>query len=842
MVQRHAESPRVTALLGPTNTGKTHMAVERMLAHRSGMIGFPLRLLAREIYDRVVSLCGPQAVALVTGEEKYVPPRARYFLCTVEAMPLDRPVDFLAIDEIQLAADRERGHVFTDRLLHARGTAETMLLGAETMRPLIRVLVPEASFIRRPRLSGLSHDGHRKLSRLAGRSAVIAFSAEAVYGLAEEMRSLRGGCAVILGALSPRTRNAQVEMYQSGEVDYLVATDAIGMGLNMDIEHVAFSADRKFDGRGTRRLRTAELAQIAGRAGRYMANGTFGTTGTLEPFEPPVIEALENHRFPPIREAYWRNSALSFASIEALLQCLEATPAQPGLRRAHNGDDHLALLALARDPDIAAIACTREHVALLWEACQIPDYRKTMAEAHIRLVRQIYLHLVELGHLPNDWVAAHIGRLDRVDGDLDTLTTRISHVRTWTYVSHRAGWIAANAEWQERTRALEDRLSDALHERLTQRFVDRRAGAFARRRGLEPLFATVNDSGEVLVEGHRTGRITGFRFVPDADAPEQRALKAAANRALEQERGRRVGALAADANGAFALGSEPAAAAEPSWGVITWHGEPVGRLTAGDDVLNPAVALLHGEHLSGAQRERVRRRLASWLENLLKDRLRPLFALRDAPLEGAARGIAFALSQALGCMARHRAADQLRALDRPGRRALTATGIRVGRLTIHLPAMRKPARARLAVLLWCTAVNAPAPAQLPPPEAVSAPRDESLDPLAYRAAGFEPLGERVLRADIAERVAQRLSARAKEGPVSVDRALLMLAGCKREAFESVLEALGYAANGTGKDGNPTYTRRRKRPRGRRPLAQEPAESHSPFAKLRRLADDGLGAP
>src|SRR5712692_550281 len=469
-------APRLVAVLGPTNTGKTHLAIERMLDHQSGMIGFPLRLLARENYDRVVRVKGARAVALITGEEKIVPPNPAYFVCTVESMPLDRLVDFLAVDEIQLCADPERGHVFTSRLLHARGLHETMLLGADTIRPLLRRLVPEAEYISRPRFSTLSHTGARKVTRLPARSAIVAFAAADVFALAELVRRQRGGTAVVLGALSPRARNAQVGLFQSGEVDYLVATDAIGMGLNMDVDHVAFARLAKFDGRGPRRLTAAEIAQIAGRAGRHMSAGTFGTTAELEPLDPEIVEAVETHRFDPLEQIYWRNARLEFASIGALLRSLDRRPPLRGLVQAREADDQLALRALAGMADIAAAARNPARVRLLWEVCQIPDFRKVMSETHARLLAQIFRHLSgPAERLPADWVAKSVARLDRGDGDIDTLMARIAHIRTWTYIAHRPDWLAEAAHWQERARAIEDKLSDSLHHRITQLFVDRRS-------------------------------------------------------------------------------------------------------------------------------------------------------------------------------------------------------------------------------------------------------------------------------------------------------------------------------------------------------------------------------
>ncbi len=512
------EGARVTAVLGPTNTGKTHLAIERMLGHRTGMIGFPLRLLARENYDRIVKLKGARAVALITGEERVVPAAPRYFVCTVEAMPVDLPVEFLAVDEVQLASDRERGHVFTDRILHARGLAETMLVGAETIRPIIRSLVRDAEFIVRPRFSKLSYTGVKKLTRLPRRSAVVAFSAAEVYATAELMRRQRGGCAVVLGALSPRARNAQVAMYQAGEVDYLVATDAIGMGLNMDLDHVSFARLTKFDGRGPRRLSAPEIAQIAGRAGRHMNDGSFGTTAELGPLDPELVEAIETHEFEPITTVQWRNTELDFASIAALLRALEAPPGLRELHRKRDAEDHEALAILARNEEIAARATSRNAVRLLWEVCQIPDFRKMMTDAHTRLLSQIYLHLTGPGgRLPADWVGGQIARLDRTDGDIDTLSARIAHIRTWTYVSHRQDWLVDALHWQERTRTIEDKLSDALHDRLTQRFVDKRGAHLGKRlQDAETLLGGVTPDGEVIVEGHVVGRLDGFRFAPDA--------------------------------------------------------------------------------------------------------------------------------------------------------------------------------------------------------------------------------------------------------------------------------------------------------------------------------------
>ena len=568
---------RIVAVLGPTNTGKTHLAVERMLGHRTGLIALPLRLLAREVYDRIVARRGPRDVALVTGEEKIVPPDAAYVVCTVEAMPAGHGCDFLAIDEIQLCGDPERGHVFTDRLLHARGRQETLFLGAETMRPVIRRLLPEAEFMGRSRFSELTYAGERKVSRLPRRSAIVAFSAAEVYALAELVRRQRGGAAVVLGALSPRTRNAQVEMYQSGEVDYMVATDAIGMGLNMHVDHVAFAARRKFDGIGHRELGAAEIGQIAGRAGRHMRSGTFGVTAGQDGFETDLVERVQGHRFDPVTRILWRNADLDFRSPTALASSLRVRPPDEVLTRGRDADDVLALAALSEDRDIAGMAGGRGAVRLLWEVCQIPDFRKTAPNAHHMMLKRIFRHLMAAeGVLPTDWVARELERIDRVEGDIDTLSQRIAHVRTWTYVSHRGHWLDDARGWQERARAIEDRLSDALHAALMQRFVDRRTSVLlGGLKAKQDLQAAIGHDGEVLVEGHFVGRLRGLDFTPAETDPgsDRRAVMNAANRVLDGEvarRGARLGGAGADAVSRDAVAVSPPLATRRASTIALW--------------------------------------------------------------------------------------------------------------------------------------------------------------------------------------------------------------------------------------------------------------------------------
>ena len=498
-------SARVTAILGPTNTGKTHFAIERMLAHKTGMIGLPLRLLAREVYDRIVRMRGAGEVALITGEERIIPKSARFYVCTVEAMKLDIPVACLVVDEIQLCADPERGHIFTDRLLHARGEEETLFLGSDTMRGMIQKFIPRAWFIARPRFSDLAYGGAKKLTRLPRRSVVVGFSAEDVYGIADIVRRQRGGAAVVLGALSPRTRNAQVALYQSGEVDFLVATDAIGMGLNMDVDHVAFAAREKFDGSTMRALSPQELGQIAGRAGRYMNDGTFGVTGDCEPFDNDLVARIESHHYDPVRSLKWRSANLDFRSVEALLQSLDAPPPEKGLGRARPASDAMALAQLARDDEIKKAAAGK--VRLLWDVCQLPDFRKLSADEHSRLVRTIFMFLSADGHIPADWMARQIERVDVPEGDVATLSGRLAQIRTYTYAANRPGWTDDPAHWQAMTRAVEDRLSDALHEKLTQRFIDRRTSVLIRHLAAEDAAdLSVDESGSVAIRGEALGR------------------------------------------------------------------------------------------------------------------------------------------------------------------------------------------------------------------------------------------------------------------------------------------------------------------------------------------------
>ncbi|BAI73302.1 helicase C-terminal domain protein [Azospirillum sp. B510] len=828
---------RVVAVLGPTNTGKTYLAIERMLGHRSGMIGFPLRLLARENYDRIVRIKGRNAVALVTGEEKILPPNPSYWVCTVESMPLDRPVDFLAVDEIQLCADPERGHIFTDRLLNARGMVETMVLGSDSMQPMIRRLVPKAEFVSRPRFSQLTYAGHRKLTRLPPRSAVVAFSATDVYAIAELIRRQRGGTAVVLGALSPRTRNAQVGLYQAGEVDYLVATDAIGMGLNMDVDHVAFARIVKFDGFAPRRLRPAEVAQIAGRAGRHMRDGTFGTTDEVGELDADLVSRVENHEFETVKALSWRNSDLRFDTPGFLLKSLEERAPIPELSRVREADDHLALQSLVRDPEIMDLARGRDAVRLLWEVCQVPDFRKVLSDAHTKLLGQIFRSLrAPLRRLDDDWVAKQIARLDRTEGDIDALVARIAHIRTWTYISNRPSWLKDPLHWQERTRTIEDRLSDALHERLTQRFIDRRSATLARTlKDGRSLLGGVRADGEVVVEGHVVGRLEGFRFIPDAPdrSDEAKSLLTAARRALRDELAKRLRAFEAEPDEVFALGAD---------GVLSAGSLPVARLAAGPSVLTPLVVPFDEGMLDQAQRERVRARLERWLKDHIAARLKPLFALSAADgLSGAGRGLVFQLVEGLGVLPRAPVADMVERLEREDRKALTGLGVRLGVSHLYLSALAKPAAVSLRGLLWAVSKGHPLPVPVPPPGRVSveAPRakegpvkEGGIPPAFWEAIGYPLAGGRALRVDMLDRLETELLTASKANAPIREVALGQRVGLSAEELGVVLTGLGYLRM-VAEDGAVTW--KRKRPQGNRQRREKPTNADHPFAKLRQLS-------
>ena len=809
---RETRARGVTAVLGPTNTGKTHLAIERMLSHPTGMIGLPLRLLAREVYLRVAAKVGFDKVALVTGEEKIKPDRPRYWIATIEAMPRDLEVAFVAIDEIQLAADMDRGHVFTDRLLYRRGRDETLLIGSSTIQPLIESLIPGVSVTTRPRLSKLTFAGEKKLSRLPHRTAIVAFSAEEVYAIAELIRRQRGGAAVVLGALSPRTRNSQVELYQSGDVDYLVATDAVGMGLNLDVDHVAFAANWKYDGTRFRKLSPAEMGQIAGRAGRHTSDGTFGSTGRCPPFEPEMVEALESHSFDPLRVLQWRNPDLAFSSLEALQASLDEHPHEGGLTRAPMGEDQQALEILMREDDIRDLARSPAAVARLWDVCGLPDYRKVHPQTHADLVAQLYRFLMRgmAGRIPDDWFAQHVAMIDRTDGDIDALSQRIAQGRTWTFAANRPDWLVDPLHWQGETRRVEDRLSDALHERLASRFVDRRTSVLMRRlRENTMLEAEITPGGDVTVEGQHVGHLHGFQFVPDANAEGQEAktLRSAAEKALAGEIEARAERFASAADSALVLSHD---------GTIRWTGDPIAKLLPGDKLFAPRLRLIADEQLAGAHRERVEGRLEAWLKAHVVRLLGPLIEIETAAdLTGLAKGIGYQVVEALGVLERSKVAHEMRSLEQDGRGALRRHGVRFGAYHIFLPALLKPAPRTLAAQLWALRNGGldqrglDEIAHLASSGRTSIKVDPEIAKGLYRAAGFRVCGERAVRVDILERladlirpaIAYRPGATPGEPPPGTADGegfvatvgMTSLVGCSGEDFASILKSLGYVS-------------------------------------------------
>ncbi|WP_343344921.1 helicase-related protein [Sphingomicrobium sp. XHP0239] len=840
-----SDSGIVRAILGPTNTGKTHLAIERMCAHSSGVIGFPLRLLAREVYDRVVKLKGEKSVALVTGEERIVPPQARYVLCTAESMPIpnaeappgdpgDLPRDFAfaAIDEAQLGIDPERGHVFTDRMLHARGREETLILGSETLRPIVRELLPEAEIVTRPRFSTLSYGGSCKLARLPARSAVVAFSAEQVYALAEMLRRFKGGAAVVMGALSPATRNAQVELFQRGEVDYLVATDAIGMGLNMDVKHVAFAGLSKFDGRRSRRLHIPEMAQIAGRAGRHQTDGTFGTLslgGEDAPdFSEEEIHAIEGHHFRPLDNMYWRNADLDFDDVPSLIASLEIKPDEGMLRSAPLSIDLAVLKQLAEDPSISGR--TGECVRRLWSCCGLPDFRKVGPHHHARMVRRIYSYIGEGGHISQDWFNAEVTRLDRVQGDIETLADRLAGIRSWAYIAQRSDWLANPARWAERTREVEARLSDALHLALTQRFVDRRTSMLVRdigAKGADALPVTVSAEGEVMVGPEPIGHLAGFDFIvdPTAKAGEKRLLLAAAERRLGEELSRRAQALIDAPDTAFALMEDGERIG------VAWDGVMLAKLAPGRSLTEPAVRTVRAlDRLSAPQRAALRARLETWVDRQIERHLGPLRQLAeaatDAKMPGAVRALAAMLADAGGVLPRKSLASAISGLDKPDRSQLHKLRVRLGPLDVYIATLLKPGAQEWRGVLFAVREGKPLPTL---PVAGAALLSGDVDPAGARLA-FRRVRDKWLRIDMADRLAAHAMKAKGAGGDPLDVALATSLGLDDKDVARLMNDVGFVPGKAGYEWRGRVKKKRRPPQKRRAQAPRPGNAFADALK------------
>ena len=838
--QGSADSSRLKAVLGPTNTGKTHLALERMCAHSSGAIGFPLRLLAREVYDKVSAIKGAGQVALITGEEKIEPKHARYLCCTVEAMPVSADLAFIALDEAQLAADRERGHIFTDRLLHARGREETILLGSATLEPLVKKLLPRAEVVSRPRFSTLSHSGARKLSRIPPRSAIVAFSAEQVYAVAEMLRRFRGGAAVVMGALSPETRNRQVALYQSGEVDYLVATDAIGMGLNLDIDHVAFAGLSKFDGQRQRRLTTAEMAQIAGRAGRHQRDGTFGTlagSGSHDAeFTPDEVYAIEEHRFAPLTKLFWREPEPDCGSVTSLLADLSRPPERPELAPAPEAIDLAVLRRVAEDADLLAGVRGAAQVSRLWDVCRLPDFRQHGAEVHARFVARLWEDL-RSGMLGGDYVASAIAQLDNPAGDIDTLQMRIAAIRSWAYIAQRPDWVLARDEMAARARAAEARLSDALHARLTERFVNRRTSVLMKKVGTDTALLPVTLVGdEVQVDGEPIGHLAGFRFKIDSATrlADRKLLLAAAERHLPALRAARAEQL-------IAALDEPRGLVALAGAALMWEDEPVAQLQPGRTLLVPRLVL---DPAVVALETRLRQRLAAALEHWLSKALAPLEPLRA--IEAAAsdpaagpdlRAVLIRLVEAGGML--ERLGSGLDQLSKDQRDYLRKLGVRVGALDVFVPAMLKAT----ALTAW-RALHAARGDRLAT-AAPGMPPVIALPLAASRSPGYRRLALQALRIDMAEKLLRRahgVRVAAGNKTFVLDPALAISTGLATAGYAQLLRLAGFKPimprpQRAGQFGPPQPPRWRWQPPRReaeRPVvAQSTPASGNVFAELLR---------
>ncbi len=778
------------AVLGPTNTGKTHYALERMMGHATGMIGLPLRLLAREVYDRVVSAKGEASCALVTGEERIWPKTARYFVCTVESMPVQQQaVDFMAIDEIQLASDRDRGHVFTDRILNARGRSETLLLGSDTMRPILRALDLHVETDVRERFSELGYGGKVKVTKLPKRTAIVAFSADEVYAIAELLRRKKGGAAVVMGALSPRTRNAQVELYQAGEVDYLVATDAIGMGLNLDVDVVAFAGRQKYDGRRHRALTAAECGQIAGRAGRFRSEGTFVETGDCPPFEEEMVRAITGHNFEPVDELQWRNSDLDFRSIKTLIASLARPSGRPELRQNPEALDEWVLRRMAEDELVGPDVRGERRVRRLWDLARLPDFRKAGHDGHGRLVLGLAETLADPdARLGDVAMEKRLEALSQPRGDIANLQQRLAAIRTWTYAAHREDWLENPERWRDKTRQVEDVLSDALHTALTERFVDKRTTALlAGMKKEDALVSEIDTAGDISVEGHVVGRLRGLTFEPASNARtlEGKAVRGAAVQALRPILTQRLKDISAAGDGAFQLSNA---------GAILYGGAAVARLAKGGDWLTPRVELMGGEEADEAHRQAALTRIKDWLDAEIASRLPSHHGLRfgeAAPsLEGLARGIAFRLMET-GAAIDLRGDDPGHRIEAQQRDALRAIGVRTGRVAAYVPDAQKPAAQRLIACLRTVHDDGECPTA--PEGAGSFALDTDWTDDALAANGYLRFGRRAVRADLAERLAWDVSKRRKEAGknlFALPAELASIVSCPGDDFPGVLKGLG----------------------------------------------------
>ena len=777
----------VVAILGPTNTGKTYLAIERMLEHGNGVIGFPLRLLAREVYDKVVEKIGKDRVALVTGEEKIIPPKADYYLCTVESMPLDINFEFVAIDEIQMCADPERGHIFTDRLMNYRGDKLTMFLGSDTVKKIITELVPSTEFIYRERLSKLSYSGYKKISRIRPRSAIIAFSVDDVYALAEFVRRQKGGAAVVMGSLSPKTRNSQVEVYQSGDVDFLIATDAIGMGINMDIDNVYFSGLKKYDGRNVRSLRDSEIGQISGRAGRYMNDGSFGTTGNCESLTDEQIEKLENHRFDDVLNIYWRNSHLDFSSITSLIQSLNKRPEQNFLLRNKDLIDESTFRYLVSEKSNFKVIDENHYVKLLWECCQIPDFTKSSYNEHTDIIYKVFTFLTSKnGKITNEWMRLQLENLDNYEGNIDSLANRISYIRTWSYVSNKSNWVENSDYWKNKTKDIEDKLSEKLHEELSKSFVDKRISVLSK--GLKQdieLNTEIVENNKIFINEHYIGKINGLKIELDYSQSnletDIKSLKKAARSGAQKELGKKVNMIVENIDKLILHEDFK----------IYWNGTKIAEIKPGKNYLNPNIKILSDDNLTDVDEKKLRETILEWIKNKKNEYLKDLISIENVELKNSfSRGLSYQLFENNGVLEREKVNNLLKDLSKEERFQLRKMGIKIGKYHIYQPRMIRPNAVKLKSILWRCYNNLE---NIPYPNfGLNFLKDfENKNKDFLRICGFETFGKFIIRVDILEKLFLEILNKSKNYEFDLDSKILNLLGCKKEDFKDFIKLLDY---------------------------------------------------
>ena len=782
----------IKAILGPTNTGKTYFAIDRMLSYSSGIICFPLRLLARENYDRIKKKVDVDKVAMITGEEKIIPSKASYYCCTIEAFPKNIIADFICIDEIQLAADKDRGHIFTDRILNSRGLKETLFLGAETIAPKLKQLISEVKIETRPRLSRLSYSGRKKITRLARRTAIVAFSALEVYSIADIIRKKLGGTAIIMGALSPRARNAQVEMYENGEVDFMVSTDAIGMGLNLKINHISFASLKKFDGLINRNLTDPELAQIAGRAGRFLNDGTFGITEHSSEMSPKSIEAIETSNFESLDILFWRNSKLDFSSIKDLSFSLDLNPPHSFLIKKTDAEDHKHFIELAKLDLIKQMATSRKSVELLWEVSQVPEFSKSFTNQHIKLLTKIFQSIVEDGEINNEFISEQINRLDKTSGEIDTLMQRISLIRTWTYLSHKRSWMPGAEHWQKLTLAIEDKLSDALNNSLRNRFVDKRLSIIGRKKKeIIELTTQIKSDGYLYIDEMKVGRLRGFVLeLLDSQDPTTPLFEKSIVKSLSSEINDIVRRFYSVTDESLTLNDQ---------GQLYWDASLIAKLVKGNNIFSPEIHIFHSDLLDSENIQLVSERIQKFIESSIKKSLGSLISLKEENLNTSAKGIVFQLKEGLGSIPLSNIEKLIKSLSDEEKKDLGRNGIRFGVEYVYMPDLLKPAAVKLRALLYGLNCNEFHPDSLPDNGRVAYKPKTLLSDQWYNKIGYAILGDRVMRVDMVERLSAIIRSSARNGAFNISEEMLSIAGATREQMSKILNSLGYNALNTNKE-------------------------------------------